>query len=76
MKRNQLHMQTKTKNSMKMPAEYGDKISEFHHFIIYVRRQHKLEPVEIRNMDKVFLTFDVLSNKPVNTKAQKVLFMK
>jgi hypothetical protein len=59
MKRNNLWMRAKTKISQKMPAEYKDKIIEFHRFIINARKQEKFELSQIANMDEVPLTFDV-----------------
>jgi hypothetical protein len=41
MKRNDLCMRTKTKISQKMPAEYEDKIIEFHRFVINARKQER-----------------------------------
>jgi hypothetical protein len=41
MKRNNLCMRAKTKVSRKMPAEYKDKIIEFHRFIINARKREK-----------------------------------
>jgi hypothetical protein len=41
-----------------MPAEYEDKIIEFHRFIINARKQEKFELSQLSNMDEVPLTFE------------------
>ena len=76
MKRNNLCMQAKTKISQKMPVEYEDKIIEFHRFIINARKQEKFELSQIANMDEVPLTFNVPSNKTVDSKGAKSIIVK
>lgn len=49
MERNELYIWTKTMISQKMSAEYKDKIIEFHHYIINVRKQKEFDLAQIRN---------------------------
>ena len=63
MNRNGLSMRARTTLSQKMPAEYEQKIMEFHRFIIRARQNVECELSQIGNMDEVPLTFDVPSNK-------------
>jgi hypothetical protein len=59
-----------------MPAEYEDKIIEFHRFVINARKQEKFELSQIANMDEVPLTFDVPSNKTMDSKGAESRIVK
>jgi hypothetical protein len=59
-----------------MPAEYEDKIIEFQRFVINARKQEKFELPQIANMHEVPLTFDVPSNKTVDSKGAKSITVK
>jgi hypothetical protein len=76
MKRNNLCMRAKTKISQKMPAEYKDKIIEFHRIVINARKKEKFELSQIANMDEVPLTFNVPSNKTADSKGAKSITVK
>jgi hypothetical protein len=76
MKINNLCMQAKTKISQNLPAEYEDKIVEFHRFVINARKQEKFELSQIANMDQVPLAFDVPSNKTVDSRGAKSIIVK
>ncbi|CAL4062438.1 unnamed protein product, partial [Meganyctiphanes norvegica] len=68
MKRNDLCMRTRTSLCQKMPQEFGDQVIEFHRYVINARQKITYELSQIANMDEVPLTFDVPSNKTVDSK--------
>ncbi|XP_056407556.1 uncharacterized protein LOC130300905 [Hyla sarda] len=66
MKRHDLRMRTRTRIAQRMPDE----------FIINARRRRHFEMGQIGNMDEVSLTFDVPSNKTVDSKDAKTVTIK
>ena len=76
MKRNNLSMRVKTRIAQKLPAEYKDKVLEFHKYMINARKEINYEMGQIGNMDEVPLTFDVPSNKSVENKGAKTVTIK
>lgn len=59
-----------------MPAEYEDKIIQFHSFVINAWKQDNLELSQRGNMGEVPLTFDVPSNKTVETRDAQTVSIK
>ena len=51
-----------------MPADYGAKIIEFQKFVTSWRRKFNFKINQIVNVDEVPLTFDVPSNRTVDSK--------
>ena len=76
MKRNNLSMRVKTRIAQKLPAEYEDKVLEFHRYVINARKEINHEIGQIGNMDEVPLNFDVPSNRSVETKGAKTVTIK
>lgn len=76
MKRHGLSMRTKTSLAQKMPIDYENKIINFHRFIISARRKFNFHFNQIANMDEVPLTFDVPSNRTVDSKGTKSVTIK
>lgn len=54
-----------------MPPEYEDKIINFHRYVINLRKENNFELSQIANVDEVPLTFNVPSNKSVESKGAK-----
>ncbi|KAG8235844.1 hypothetical protein J437_LFUL015637 [Ladona fulva] len=65
MNRQRLAMRLKTGIAQKMPKNYENQIIKFHRLII-----------NIRDMDEVLLTFDVVSNRTVDAKGSKTITTK
>nr|AHN53440.1 DDE superfamily endonuclease [Nuttalliella namaqua] len=76
MKRSGLSMRTKTRIAQQMPKEYESKILAFHKFVIDARKKNNFEISQIGNMDEVPLTFDVPSNRTVDSKGAKSITIK
>jgi hypothetical protein len=76
MKRESLSMRTRTKLAQKMPAEYENKILQFHKYVIGARKNFDFELGQIANMDETPLTFDVPSNRTVEVKGSKTVAIK
>lgn len=76
MKRNGLAMRTRTKIAQKMPVEYANKITEFHRYVLNARKEINYEMCQIANMDETPMTFDVPSNKTVDSKGVKSVTIK
>jgi len=76
MRRNGLCMCTKTTIAQKLPHEYERKITEFHKYVINMRKKLCFETGQLGNMDEVRLTFDVPSNKTVDVKGAKTIMIK
>ncbi len=76
MKRQGLSMRTRTTLAQKMPADYEEKILEFHRFVINSRKKTSFELGQIGNMDEIPLTYDVPSNKTVSIKGCKSITIK
>ena len=76
MRRNGLCMRTKTTIAQKLPREYEIKITEFHKYVINMRKKLCFEIGQLGNMDKVPLTFDIPSNKTVDVKGAKTITIK
>ena len=68
MRRSGLCMRTKTIIAQKLRREYERKITEFHKYVINMRKKLCFEIGQLGNMDEVHLTFDVPSNKTVDGK--------
>jgi len=75
MRRNGLCMRTKTTTVQKVPHEYERKITEFHKYVINMRKKLCFEIGQLRNMDEVPLMLDVPSNKTVDVKGAKTIMI-
>ena len=76
MRRNGQCMRTKTTIAQKLPREYKRMITEFHKYVINMRKKLCFEMGQLGNMDEVPLTFDVPSNKTVDVKGAKKIMIK
>jgi len=73
MRRNGPCTHTKTTIAQKLPCEYKRKITEFHKYVINMRKKLCFEMGQLGNMDEVLLAFDVPSNKTVDVKGAKTI---
>ena len=73
MGRNGLCMHTKITIAQKLPCEYKRKITEFHKYVINMRKKLCFAIGQLGNMDEVPLMFDVPSNKTVDVNCSCVL---
>lgn len=69
-------MRTRTKPSQKIPTEYKNRIPQFHGFFNNAGKQGHLELSQLGKMDAVPLIFDMPSNKAVEIKSAKIVFIK
>jgi len=76
MRRNGLCIRTETTIALKLPCEYKRKITEFHKYVINMRKKLCFEIGQLGNMDEVPLTFDVPLNKTVDVKGAKTIMIK
>jgi hypothetical protein len=76
MKRHGLSMRTHIRIALKIPAEYEEKILEFHKFVIGARKNTYFELSQIGNMDEVPLTFNVPSNRTVDNEGATTITIK
>jgi len=68
MRRNSLCMRTKTTIAQKLPHEYKRKTTEFHKYVINMRKKLCFEIGQLGNMDEVPLMFDVKGAKTIMIK--------
>ena len=68
-----LGMRTKITIAQKLPCEYKRKITEFHKYVINMRKKLCFAIGQLGNMDEVPLMFDVPSNKTVDVNCSCVL---
>lgn len=76
MKRKNLVLRQKTKIAQKLPADLDEKITNFHKYVIELRKGYDYLQCQIGNMDEVPCFFDMLSNKTVDTKGRKTILVK
>ena len=76
MRRNGLCTHTKTTIAQKLHREYKRKITEFHTYVINMRKKLCFEIGQLGNMDEVPLTFYVPTNKTVDVKGAKTIMIK
>ena len=69
-------MRTKTTKEQKLSRNYERKITEFHKYVINMRKKLCFEIGQLGNMDEVPLNFDVSSNKTMDVKGAKKIMIK
>ena len=76
MNRNDLTIRQRTKIAQKLPRDLEAKVDSFLQYVIKLRKQHNYELGQIGNMDETPMTFDIPSNKTVNTVGEKSVMIK
>ena len=76
MRRSGLCMPTRTTIAQNLPCEYERKITEFHKYVINMRKKLCFVIGQLGNMDEAPLTFDVPSHKTVDVKGTKTIMIK
>lgn len=76
MKRKNLVLRQKTKIAQKLPVDLADKTTNFHKFVIKIRKKYDFPLAQIGNMDETPVFFDMLSNRTVETKGTKTVLVK
>lgn len=76
MKRKGLVLRQKTKIAQKLPEDLADKITNFHKFVINIRKDYEFPLSQIGNMDETPVFFDMLSNRTVEVKGTKTVMVK
>ncbi len=76
MKRHSLVTRQKTKISQKLPADLDDKVTDFHRFVIHLRKGHNFDLSQIRNMDEIPMFFDMPSNRTLDKAGTKTVFVR
>ena len=72
-RRNGFCRHTKTTILQKLPCEYERLITEFHKYVINMRKKLCFEIGKLGNMEEVTWRFDVPSNKTVDVKGAKTI---
>src|SRR6218665_1265677 len=76
MERHSLTLRQRTKIAQKLPAVLEEKIDSFHRFVIKHRKQHEYDLSQIGNMDETPMTFDLPSNRTVDSSGAKTILVK
>lgn len=76
MNRHALCLRTRTKLAQKLPKDLEEKIGSFQKFVIHLRKQYDFELSQIGNMDETPVCFDIPSNRTVEQKGVKTVFIK
>ena len=76
MNKRNLVIREKTKIAQKLPKDLEYKITNFHHFIIQLRKKYKFPLSHIGNMDETPMNFDKLGNKTVDLKGVRTVNVK
>ena len=76
MERKNLILRQKNKITQKLPADLKDKITNFHKYVIGLRKHYNYPLNQIGNMDEISCFFDMLSNKTVDFKGNKTIKIK
>lgn len=76
MKRHDLRVRNRTKLAQKLPKELETKVESFQRFVIQLRKRHDFELSQIGNMDETPVFFDMPSNRTIDVKGSKTVFVK
>lgn len=76
MKRYGLTLRQRTHIAQKLPADVEHKVANFHQFVLKERKSHNYPLIAIGNMDETPMTFDLPSNRTVDSKGSKTINIK
>ena len=76
MNRHGLSLRVRTKISQKLPAQLDDKITQFHRFVIDLRKNNDYDLSCIANMDETPVFFDLPGNRTVHPTGDKTVLVK
>ena len=75
-RRYNIGMRAGTNSAQKVPSDYADLLHTFRKTIIIARKTHKIEPLDIVNMDQTMCRFDMPPSRTNNKKGEKTIHIK
>ena len=76
MRRHGLSVRHRTKIAQKLPADLDDKVTNFHRYVLDLRKTHGFELGQIGNMDETPLCFDMPGNRTVHSTGKKTVLIR
>ena len=74
--RHTLSTRQRTSIGQKLPADYEEKLTSFHTFVIKMRKRHQYSLKDIYNMDETPLKFDMPSTRTLHDTGDKTVHIK
>ncbi|KAK9398934.1 hypothetical protein NXF25_013903 [Crotalus adamanteus] len=68
-------LRQKTKIAQKLPADLDSKVNSFHQYVIQQRTKYGYALSSIGNLDKTPMNFDMVGNKTVHQKGEKMVLV-